>query len=311
MKHFIGIDLGGTQIKMGLVRGEEIIARRDIMARSAEGIAIHLPLLEEAINSMMTQTGVEKIDGVGLTFPGLVDVRKKEVTATYGKYDDAKDIDLSAWVFSRWGCPYFMDNDTRMATVGEWQYGAGKGYDNVVMMTLGTGIGTSVIMEGRIVRGAHFQAGCLGGHFIIDLEGMDCSCGGKGCVEAHSASWSVDKQVKNSPDRDKSLLAGYDKVGYLELFEAARKGDALALRIKQHSLHVWAAGITSLIHAYDPEVVVMGGAVMKSSHEVLPFVQSFVDRYANTAWGKVKVLSSQLMNDAAIMGVVYCLQHEA
>lgn len=308
MKSYVGIDLGGTQIKMGLVCGDEIVARRDIMAQSSQGIAIHLPLLEAAINSMMREVGVERIDGVGLTFPGLVDVKQCKVTATYGKYDDAKDIDLTAWVWERWQAPYFMDNDTRMATVGEWQYGAGRGCQDMIMMTLGTGIGTSVIMEGQIVRGAHFQAGCLGGHFIIDLNGMECSCGGKGCVEAHSGSWSVDKQVKNSPLRSESLLANVPKVGYLELFEAAKKGDKLAMSIKEHSLNVWAAGIVSMIHAYDPEVAVIGGAVMKSKDVVLPYVREFVDCYANTAWGKVRVEASELLNDAAILGVVYCLK---
>lgn len=311
MGHYIGIDLGGTRIKLGLVEDERIVARRDFAAQSALGIVRSLPRLEEAIDGMMRERGVEKIDGVGLSFPGLVDVENCRVTSTYGKYDDAKEVDLARWTQQKWGAPLFMDNDTRMATVGEWRYGAGRGYDDVVMMTLGTGIGTSAIIQGRILRGKHFQAGCLGGHFIVDLQGLPCSCGGRGCVEAHSASWSIDRQAKADPAFAQSLLAEFPQIGYRELFEAARRGDALASRLRATSLHVWSAGIVSLIHAFDPEVVVLGGAVMKSRDEVLPDVRAFVDRYACTAWGRVRVEASALMDDAAILGVSYCLQTQS
>lgn len=308
MGHYIGIDLGGTRIKLGLVEEERIVARRDFMAQSALGIARCLPRLEEAVDSMMRERGVAKIDGVGLSFPGLVDVDSCRVVSTYGKYDDAKEVDLRQWTQRKWGAPLFMDNDTRMATVGEWRYGAAKECDDVVMMTLGTGIGTSAILQGRIVRGKHFQAGCMGGHFIVDLHGLACSCGGRGCVEAHSASWSIDRQARADALFGQSLLAECPAIGYKELFDAARRGDALACRIRDTSLHVWSAGIVSLIHAFDPEVVVLGGAVMNSRDEVLPSVRAFVDRYACTPWGRVRVEASALMDDAAILGVNYCLQ---
>lgn len=311
MKYYIGIDLGGTQIKLGLVANDTIIARRDLMARSALGLAIHLEKLEEAINSMMAECGVSKIEGVGLSFPGIVDVKKRKVLSTYGKYDDAPDIDLVQWAEDKWGASFFMDIDARMSLAGEWRYGAAKGCDNAVMMTLGTGIGTAVVMEGSILRGKHFQGGSFCGHFIIDLDGLECSCGGRGCVEAQSSSWSIAKQVQADPLLGESLLAGHSKVGFLEVFDAARRGDALACRLKESSMRAWSAGIVSLIHAFDPEVAIIGGGVMNSRDEILPYVRAFVERYACTPWGKVEVRSSELMNDSAILGVCYCLQTES
>ena len=311
MQYFIGIDLGGTLIKMGLLKGETIIDRCQFQSRSASGMASHLEELAEAIDNLLHRHGVAPSDfgGIGLSFAGIVDVKAQRVLSTNEKYDDAPGIDLVQWAKDKWGVQFFMDNDARMATTGEWQYGAGKGCDNMVMMTLGTGIGTSAIMEGRIVRGKHFQAGCLGGHFTINLHEPNCNCGNIGCVEALSSSWSIDRQAKTSPELNESLLANFERVGFLELFDAARKGDALACRIRDICLQSWATGVVNLIHAYDPERVILSGGAMNSKDEILPFIRQYVNRYAWTPWGKVEILASTLMNDAAILGVCYCLQN--
>ena len=93
-----------------------------------------------------------------------------------------------------WNVDFFIDNDARLAAVGEWKYGAGKDTDNLVVMTIGTGIGTSVIMNGKLLRGKHFQAGCLGGHFSVKYNGSMCTCGNSGCVEAYASTWSFKRK---------------------------------------------------------------------------------------------------------------------
>lgn len=123
-------------------------------------------------------------------FPGLVDPIHNRVISTNEKYDDACSISLDKWAWENWEVPFCMDNDARLAVAGEWWQGAARGKNNVVMMTIGTGIGTGVVIDGRLLYGQHFQAGSLGGHFVLDYKGRRCSCGNKGCVEALSSSFS-------------------------------------------------------------------------------------------------------------------------
>jgi len=272
-------------------------------------LIFHLDELKTGIDSLIQRSRIHGISGVGISFPGLVDVRKKLVAATFGKYDDVSGIDMEKWVADNWSCPYFIDLDARMSAVGEWKYGAGRGCDSMVMMTLGTGIGTAVINEGKVLRGKHFQAGSFGGHFIVDLNGPACSCGGHGCIEAHTGTWSIDRQAKSDPSFRNSRLGGFASIGYRELFDAADASDPLAIRLRDKSLKVWAAGVVSYIHAYDAEIVVLGGSVMRSADKVLPFIQEYTDKYAVTPWGKVKVVSGKLLDDSAVLGSVICL-HE-
>jgi len=309
--YYIGIDLGGTQVKIGLVKNETIVDRYSFMSKSASGLAPHLKELTDIINSLLIQHNVSasEFGGIGLSFPGIVDVKNHRILSTNNKYDDAPDIDIVQWAREHWNVSLFVDNDARMATVGEWQYGVGKGCDNLVMMTLGTGIGTSVIMEGHIVRGKHFQAGCLGGHFTINPEGPECNCGNIGCVEAQSSSWSLNRQITSSPYYKQSCLSKFENTGFKELFEAAQQGDDLAEKVKTKCLQIWSAGAVNLIHAYDPEMIVLGGGVMNSKDEILPFVRQWVNKHAWTPWGSVRIEASELMNDAAILGVYYCLNN--
>ena len=310
--YYIGIDLGGTQVKMALVKDETIVERYSFMSKSASGLAPHLKELTDIINSLLAghQVHDTEFGGIGFSFPGIVDVKNQRILSTNDKYNDGPDVDIVKWAREEWNTCLFVDNDARMATVGEWQYGAGKGCDNLVMMTLGTGIGTSVIMEGRVIRGKHFQAGCLGGHLTISVDGPDCNCGNKGCVEALSSSWNLSRLVSSSPGFDQSLLSKAKLIDFKELFDAVRNGDALAERVKIKCIDAWSAGIVSLIHAYDPEMVILGGGVMKSKDEILPSVRHYVKKHAWTPWGEVGIEPSTLMNDAAILGVCYCLKKQ-
>src|ERR1700748_1287903 len=124
----IGIDLGGTRVKIGLVSGDKMLAKTIIPAQPAAGLAASLPLIEKEINIMLFAHNVtlSSLGGIGFGFPGLVDPKRQWILSTNKKYDDALDLDLPKWVAERWSVPFFIDNDARMAAVGEWKYGAGK-----------------------------------------------------------------------------------------------------------------------------------------------------------------------------------------
>lgn len=308
-KYFAGIDLGGTRVKIGLVTGGIVVARKVIPARPAGGLAAGLGAVGEEINAMLKAQGAS-LAGVGLAFPGLVDPVKKKILSTNKAYADALTIDLEAWAKDSWGVPFFVDNDARMATVGEWKFGAGQDTDNLAVMTIGTGIGTSAVIEGKLLRGCHFQAGILGGHFSIKYDGRPCNCGNLGCVEAYGSTWSLDATVKEASDHGDSVLAKVERIDLAAVFDAASDGDDLAIRVRRLCLDSWSAGVISLIHAYDPEVVILGGGVLHRPDDVLPYVTEKVLSQAWCPWGTVQIRPSLLLSDAGILGVVHCLQHK-
>jgi glucokinase len=314
---FIGIDLGGTRIKLGLVscnkQGNNMLVDKQIIpAQSAKGLAATLPVIKDHINALLhaNNVNINTFKGIGFGFPGLVDPTTNQILSTNAKYDDALHIKLDEWVQANWNVDFFMDNDARLAAVGEWKYGAGSDTDDLVVMTIGTGIGTSVIMNGQVMRGKHFEAGCLGGHISVVYNGRQCTCGNKGCVEAYAATWSLKERIQAHEAFGKSSLSKVDVIDFEALFNEADKNDALAVEFKNDCIQLWSAAIVNLIHAYDPEVVVIGGGVMHRHEELIPGIKELVHKHAWTPWGKVEIEPSQLLSDAGIYGAVYCLQHK-
>jgi glucokinase len=241
---------------------------------------------------------------VAVGFAGLVDSRAGRVLSTNGKYEDATEIDLAEWSKETLGLPLRIENDARMALLGESYAGAARGFTEVVMMTLGTGIGGVAMMDGKLLRGKHSQAGCLGGHIPILFNGRKCTCGAIGCAEAEAAGWSLPLVVKDWPGVSESALSKYSHVGFKELFEEAGRGDIVAVAIRDRCLNIWAADAVALTHAYDPEIIVMGGGVMQSADLIIPYVESYLRQYSWTPWGDVQVRVAELGNNAALLGAV-------
>lgn len=186
MKHTFAIDLGGTMIKIGLLRNGQLIDYKEIKAKSASGLKAQLPELEAAINLMLSINKLleNEVMGIGFSFAGLVDSSRSRILSTNQKYDDGPDTDLVAWALEKWDWPLYAENDARMALLGEWQFGTGKDCRDLVMVTIGTGIGSAVLIDGQLLKGKHFQAGNLGGHFTVNHRGTKCTCGNIGCVES-------------------------------------------------------------------------------------------------------------------------------
>ena len=199
------------------------------------------------------------------------------ILSTNAKFDDAPSLDLVAWCREELGLPLKMENDARLALLGEWYAGAARGCDDVVMITLGTGIGGAAMSEGRLLRGKHSQAGCLGGHLPVDFEGRVCSCGAIGCAEAEASSVSLPEVCRCHPEiLDRVLLLGRRRLRSRSYFSHLAEGDRVAQDVADRCLRVWAATTVGLIHAYDPELVIVGGGVMKSAAQILPFLQAYV-----------------------------------
>lgn len=303
----IAFDLGGTKIKMGIVRSGKLIGWTSVKANSDKGLVPGLPVIENGMRVLLEKNKLSQkdIDGVGIASPGLVNTDEMKVISINEKYADIIDFDLKKWAKDTWSAPLFLENDARAALAGEWQSGAGKGYDNIVGLTLGTGLGTSAVMQGNLVRGKHFQAGILGGHFIVNVNGAQCNCGNIGCAEAEASTWNLKTQASREPRWESSPLSKIPDVDYEAVFNLADEGDKLSLKMRQHGLDIWSSTVINMIHAYDPEIVVLNGGVMARDDVIIPYIQQKVDCQAWVGWGKVEIVKAENLNTAALLGVAY------
>lgn len=309
-KYIIAVDLGGTITKVGLLCNGELVDSIKMASRSDLDMTASLPEIERAINFLKNSNRIKRLSGVGIAFPGLVNNQKGMIISTNEKYDDGVNLDLDRWADDNWGASFYIDNDARLATIGEWQYGTGKGYDSVVMMTIGTGIGSGVIMNGQVMYGKHFQAGSLGGHFVVDYKGRLCSCGNKGCVEALSSSFFLHKIIEDHALLSPSFKIVSQTYDFKEIFQLAELGDKDALLVRNECIEIWGAAVINFIHAYDPEVVILGGGIMNSHKVIVPYIEERVLKYAWTPSEKVSVVVSGLGDYAALYGLEYCLKQK-
>lgn len=309
MDNVIAIDLGGTIVKIGLLCDGQLLDCVRLPAHLALGLRPNLPHIQQAIDRLLLTWQIEAGDlsGIGLAFPGLVNPIRSEVISTNQKYEDARSIRMDQWVENNWGVPFYMDNDARLAVAGEWRHGAGQGKRNVVMMTIGTGIGTGVVIDGRLLYGEHFQAGSLGGHFVLDYKGRRCSCGNKGCVEALSSSFFLPTIIREHPRLSDAFKREAERYDFKRIFESAQAGDKDARIVRDECMDIWAAAIITYIHAYDPEIVILGGGVMNSQEVIIPYVSERVQKWAWCPSGKVPIVPAVLGDNAALFGLAHIM----
>lgn len=301
----LAVDLGGTHATCALVEDQRCIDSIVLDYHAAGGLLPLLPKITTALRAICSRAAIvnRNLAGIAMTFCGLVDSSAGRILSTNGKFPDATTLDLPGWAQSEFSLPLRVENDARMALLGEHYAGAARGIDDFVMITLGTGIGGAAMIGGHLLRGRHFQAGCLGGHLSIRLGGRACSCGAVGCAESEASGWALPTIVKDWPGFEGSAL-NQSEINFESLFRLAAAGDSVALAVREHCLRVWSANAVSLIYAYDPEILVYGGGVMKSESNILPFIQDYVARYAWTPWGHVQVKCAELGNNAGVMGAV-------
>jgi glucokinase len=308
----LAVDFGGTRIKLGVVRDGKVIAFRVLPAESHQPLAARLENIALALEALCAEQGLATRDcaGVGFSYPSIIDRWNARILDHFGKFGDARSLDLRHWSRERLGLPLAIDNDARMALIGEWRQGAGRGCDNCAMITLGTGIGVSAIIEGKILRGVHGQAGILGGHTTLRPEGGPCVCGNIGCAELEASSGAIARIARNRSDFEKSALAQESVVDYAAIFRLAEQGDSCALALRDSSVQIWSALTVNLIHVFDPEMVILGGGIMGSASFILPEINKYVARHAHTPWGKVKVVASELGDQAALVACEWLLREE-
>jgi len=242
------IDFGGTEIKLAVIEGADILASDRI---AVTGTAADLDAAVTASRALTERTGAPT--AVGIAVPGVVDPATGRMLHANDKYEFLNDFDLRAWSDENFGLPAVVENDARAALIGETSTGSASGERDAVLVTLGTGIGTAAMIDGTALRGVTGHAGILGGHVTTDIHGPVCPCGNVGCGEALASSWALEQGTVK------------------DLFET---DDHAATR--DEFLRVWGATVVTLCHMYDPRVVILSGGILRAGDAVRTPIEAYV-----------------------------------
>jgi glucokinase len=313
----IGLDLGGTKITGGAVSEDGSLTHgiRKIDTQSeigAEGVVDRIiGLIEGTILDTMNETGCSRKDfiGIGVGAPGPLD-RDKGIVVIAPNLG-WHNFPLRDRIQSRLGIESTLDNDANCATVGEWWLGAAKGGRNVVGMTIGTGIGGGLIINGELYHGASDVAGEIG-HTTIDMNGRHCKCGNYGCLEAYASGPAIATRAREALVREDaasllpSLVDGQlERITASIVYEAAKKGDGLANEIVRDTARYLGAGIATLLNVINPDTVVLAGGVTAAGDALFVPLRAEVRRRAfQPAVEAARIVAGSLPGTAGIVGAV-------
>ncbi|HJQ20100.1 MAG TPA: ROK family protein [Gemmatimonadaceae bacterium] len=316
-RYIIGLDLGGTKITGGAVSedGSHTHGIRKIDTQSdlgAEGVVDRIVgLLEGVILDTINETGCSRKDvvGIGVGAPGPLD-REKGIVVVAPNLG-WHNFPLRDRIQSRLGIPSTLDNDANCATLGEWWLGAAKGGRYVVGMTIGTGIGGGLVMNGELYHGASDVAGEIG-HTTIDMNGRHCKCGNYGCLEAYASGPAIATRAREALVREDaasllpSLVDGQlERITASTVYEAAKRGDALSNEIVRDTARYLGAGIATLLNVINPDVVVLAGGVTAAGDALFVPLRAEVRRRAfQPAVDACRIVAGTLPGTAGIVGAV-------
>lgn len=296
-------DLGGTRIKIALVCEGEIVASSILPAKPDCELAVSMQAIAEELWQLCLTATVSpaSCDGLAIGFPALVDSERGRVLNHYNKYRDAPQLDLPRWCHDVMGVPFAIENDARMALLGEWSHGAAQGYNHVAIITLGTGIGSAVISNGKLLRGPHFHAGNLCGHLVVRPNGYPCGCGLRGCVEAETGTGTLAARLRAMPDFPKSTLHAETSLDYEAVFKAAGDGDELALSVIEQAVEHWSILCLHIVRFYDVDAIVIGGGVVQKERKLAARLLSRLQSL-DCVDGKVTIVEAEHPDHMALLG---------
>ena len=307
----IGIDVGGTNVKIALVdKSGKIIYSNSVPTYAKMGYEYTVNNIKQAIKDLMkeTNTTAKDIDGIGFDFPGQVDY-KTGVVKLAPNIPGWVNVPIAQMIEEEFHIPTRIDNDVRCAALGEMKFGAGQGCENFVCITVGTGIGSGLVVNGQLVRGASNAAGEIG-HIKLQMkDGLICGCGDTGCLEAYASGPSIVamaqdyiKGGKSTKFREMAAAEGGEITPYM-VAKAAEAGDPVAKRIFAMVGEYIGIGLTSVINLLNPEKVIIGGGVAEAGDLLLdPIRKTIKERAMVVAGSAVEIVPAQLGNSAGVIG---------
>ena len=311
-KKYIGIDLGGTFIKGGVVDGAGNILLSDkVPTESDKGagqVAKNIALLALSLMERLSLKAADVV-GIGMGVPGMIDGKAGNVI--YSNNLNWKDFRIAETVEKLSGLPVKIANDANVAVLGEVKFGAGKGCENVVMLTLGTGVGGGVIAEGVMVEG-NKGAGAELGHSVIVAGGEQCTCGRKGCLEAYASATALIRDTKRAMEAHKDSkmweIGDLEKVTGKTAFDY-RECDLYAKTVVENYIRNLASCITNFANIFRPEVVLLGGGVCAQGDNLVKPLQKLLNEelFAGELGPQVEIKTAELGNSAGLLGAAALL----
>lgn len=308
-KNRIGIDVGGTNVKLALVNDNgQIVYSNSVPTRAEMGYEFTVNNIKQAIYELLKETKLEAkdIQGIGFGFPGQVDY-KAGIVRNAPNIPGWVEVPIAKLIEDEFHIPTRVDNDVRCAALGELNYGAGKGCENMVCITVGTGIGSGLIINGKLVRGASNAAGEIG-HIKLQMhDGPICGCGDTGCFEAFASGPSIvamaEEYIKGGKSTKFREMANGTAITPFIVCEAAKAGDPVAQRIFTIMGEYLGIGLSSVVNLLNPEKIIIGGGVADAGEILMrPLVDTLRKRAMKIAGSAVEVVPAQLGNTAGVIG---------
>ncbi len=304
MKYGFGIDLGGTTVKLAYFdEAGNMLDKWEIPTVTANNGTQILPDIAASVKAYLEKNNIapESILGLGIGVPGPVDgkgVVNKCINLGWGVFNIAQSLS------SLTGFPVKAGNDANVAALGEYWKGGGAGCENMVFVTLGTGVGGGIVIGGNLLHGSH-GSGAEIGHMVLNPgETIPCNCGKFGCVEQYCSATGIARLAREhlAGTTADSALRGVENIAAKDVFDAAKAGDAVAMEILDRFYDYMGQFLGSLCSAVDPEVVVLGGGVSKAGQMLLDGVEEAFHKYVFHAAGGARFALASLFNDAGAYG---------
>ncbi len=305
--HRIGIDVGGTNVKIALVDNQgSILYSNSVPTRAEMGYEYTVNNIKQAIKDLINESKCTDIEGIGFDFPGQIDY-KNGIVRLAPNIPGWVNIPIAQIIEDEFKIPTKIDNDVHCAALGELKFGAGKDCENFICMTVGTGIGSGIVINGKLVRGASNAAGELG-HIKLEMNGGPlCGCGDYGCLEAFASGPSIVKMAEEYIMGGKSTkfreMANGNPITPFIVSEAAKQGDPVAKRIFTIMGEYIGYGLTSVVNLLNPEKIIIGGGVADAGDILLnPIRETIKKRAMSVAGSAVEIVPAQLGNSAGVIG---------
>ena len=299
----VGIDLGGTQLRAALVDEAGNILKRNAVLTDAMGGPDKVVIqMENLVNWLLVEINPVLVVGIGVSAPGPLDA-KQGVALNIPTLAGFVDYPLTATLRQRFRYPVNLENDGIAAALGEWRFGAGRGVENMVYVTVSTGIGGGVVVDNHMLHGRRGMAGHVG-HMSIALNGELCPCGNQGCFEAYGSGTAFAKRAGRKAFTCETTELGTKGmlIDSRAVFEAARNGDRLATELIEEEAEILGRGFTSLLHLFSPELLVMGGGLSNEFDTLKPGIDAYISRWAMPAFRDVKIVRSALGQNSGLVG---------
>jgi glucokinase len=302
----IGIDLGGSSLKYALGTSQgEIIKKNERPSHATEKIEVILHEISEAILEIIAYAKAKRLKPsvIGMGTPGAVDVAHGFLKGSTPNFKHWQNVPIRDEIEKKVNLPVFVDNDANLMALGEAKYGAGVGHQNIICLTVGTGIGGGIILNGDLFRGSNYSGAELG-HTTIKHDGLNCRCGGRGCLERYaSASAMIESFYKKSMTHNPHIKK--DRINVKYIFDQKKSGNPVAIEIIEKSTYYLGRGIANFINIFNPTLIIIGGGVSEAGKAYLKEVEDVAFHYAmDCSKENVKIVGAKLGNKAGSLGAL-------